>query len=97
MARRAGWLSQPWPQLPLYDLKQLAQRCRQLGIAIQLHPDRGDLMQSQPPQDVRQYVLDLVDTFDVLNGGAWLYLEIDPGFAWPNIETLFQTVMELRT
>ena len=53
-------------------------------------------MQNAPPQDVRDYVMRLIDTFDTLSGGSWLYLEVDPGFASANVEALFETVMELR-
>lgn len=85
-----------WPQLPLFDLPRLAQRCRELGLAVQLHPDRGELMQHATPAQVRAYLLELVDTFEVLNGGSFLYLEVDPGFPWKNVQAMFTTVMELR-
>lgn len=85
-----------WPQLPLYDLRELARRCRGLGIAVQLHPDRGDLMQRGSPRQVRDYVLRLLDTFDTAHGGSWLYIEIDPGFPWANVEALFSVAMEVR-
>jgi uroporphyrinogen decarboxylase len=86
-----------WPQLQVYDLPELAHRCRQLGLVVQLHPDRGDLMQRSTPQQVRDYILHLVDEFDCLSGGSWLYLEIDPGFPWENVKTLFETAMKLRS
>jgi hypothetical protein len=85
-----------WPQLPLYDLQELARRCRDLRIAVQLHPDRGDLMQHGSPRQVRDYVLRLLDTFDTAHGGSWLYIEIDPGFPWANVEALFSVAMEVR-
>jgi len=85
-----------WPQLPLFDLPTLASRCRELGLAVQLHPDRGELMQHGTPAQVRTYLLDLVETFNVLSGGSFLYLEVDPGFPWENVQALFATVMELR-
>ena len=85
-----------WPQLPLFNHRDLARRCRDLGLAVQLHPDRGELLQRATPDQVRDYMLRLVDEFDVLNGGAWLYLEVDPGFPWPNVEIMFRTAMELR-
>ena len=85
-----------WPQLPLFDLPELARRCRELGLAVQLHPDRGELMQRATPQAVRAYLERLVETFNPLGGGSWLYLEVDPGFPWPNVEALFRTAMELR-
>jgi uroporphyrinogen decarboxylase len=85
-----------WPQLPLFDQHDLARRCRELGLAVQLHPDRGELMQNGTPQQVRDYILRLVDAFDCLNGGSWLYLEVDPGFPWANVVAMFETAMELR-
>jgi len=85
-----------WPQLPLFHHRYLAKRCRDLGLAVQLHPDRGELMQRGTPQQVRSYLLRLVDEFECLSGGSWLYLEIDPGFPWPNVQALFETAMQLR-
>jgi hypothetical protein len=74
----------------------LARRCRELGLAVQLHPDRGDLMQRGTPGQVRDYILRLVETFRSTEGGSWLYIEIDPGFPWPNVEALFEAAMSLR-
>jgi hypothetical protein len=85
-----------WPQLPLYDLPELAQRCRDLGLAVQLHPDRGELLQRGTPEQVRSHVYRLCETFDTAHGGSWLYIEIDPGFPWANIEALFAAAMALR-
>ena len=86
-----------WPQLPLFEPADLARRCRDLGLAVQLHPDRGDLMQRGSPGAVRDYVLRLVDTFrPTARGGAWLYIEIDPGFPWANVEALLRVAMDLR-
>jgi uroporphyrinogen decarboxylase len=85
-----------WPQLPLFDHRWLAQRCRELGLALQLHPDRGHLLQRATPQQVREYILRLVDEFDCLAGGSWLYLEVDPGFPWVNVQAMFETAQELR-
>jgi hypothetical protein len=85
-----------WPQLPLFDLPDLARRCRDLGIAVLLHPDRGELMQRGTPAQVRDHVLRLLDTFDTVSGGSWLYLEIDPGFPWANVEALFRVAMEVK-
>jgi len=85
-----------WPQIPLYDLADLARRCRDLGLAVLLHPDRGDLMQHGTPTQIRDYVLRLLDTFDTAHGGSWLYIEIDPGFPWENVEALFAVAREVR-
>jgi hypothetical protein len=85
-----------WPQLPLFDQRVLARRCRELGLAVQLHPDRGDLMQRGTPRQVREYIPRLLDNFGTASGGSWLYLEVDPGFRWDNVQALFECAMELR-
>ncbi|MHB0857257.1 MAG: uroporphyrinogen decarboxylase family protein [Anaerolineae bacterium] len=85
-----------WPQLPVFDLPDLAWRCRDLGLAVQLHPDRGELMQRGTPEEIRGYILRLCETFDTAGGGSWLYLEVDPGFPFENVRALFETAMELR-
>ena len=85
-----------WPQLPLFDQRELARRCRGLGLAVQMHPDRGEFMQRGTPGQVRDYILRLVDDFETLSGGSWLYLEVDPGFPWANIEAMYETVIALR-
>ncbi len=85
-----------WPQLTAFDRPALARRCRDLGMAVELHPDRGDLMQRGTPERVREYVLRLVDEFHWQDGGAWLYIEIDPGFPYANVEALFAVAQELR-
>jgi uroporphyrinogen decarboxylase len=84
-----------WPQLPLYDPADLARRCRELGIAVQLHPDRGELMQRGTPDAIRTYALRLVDLFQAAGGGSWLYIEIDPGFPWRNVEALLAVAREV--
>lgn len=85
-----------WPQLPVYDLTELAAVCRDLELCIELHPDRGDLMQKGTPGEIRDYILRLIDIFDTPSGGSWLYLEVDPGFPFANAESAFKTAMELR-
>ena len=85
-----------WPQLQLFDHRQLARRCRELGLSLQLHPDRGDLLQRSSPGEVRDYLLRMVDEFEILSGGSWLYLEVDPGFPWENVRAMYETALELR-
>lgn len=85
-----------WPQLPLYEHRELARRCRSLGLAVQLHPDRGDLLQRATPAEVRAYILRLLEDFETLSGGSWLYLEVDPGFPWENVRAMYETALELR-
>jgi hypothetical protein len=85
-----------WPQLPVFDHRDLARRCRAFGLAVQLHPDRGELMQRGAPAQVRDYLVRLVDEFEIRGGGSWLYLEVDPGFPWANVEAMYETAIELR-
>jgi len=85
-----------WPQLQVYDLPDLAHTCREMGMSIQLHPDRGELLQRGTPQQIRDYIHRLVDIFDIYSGGSWLYLEVDPGFPWENVKAMFETAIELR-
>jgi hypothetical protein len=89
-------VSAVWPQLPLFDQHELARRCRDLRIALLLHPDRGDLMQRDPPERVRTYLDELLRAFGTAAGGSWLYIEIDPGFRWENAQALIEMVRELR-
>ncbi|NSW53268.1 MAG: hypothetical protein HPY85_12245 [Anaerolineae bacterium] len=85
-----------WPQLPLYNPRHLARTSREYRLAVLLHPDRGELMQRGTPRQVRDAIHRLVDEFDCLSGGSWLYIEIDPGFRWDTVQALFETAMELR-
>jgi uroporphyrinogen decarboxylase len=85
-----------WPQITSYEPRELARRCRDLGISVELHPNRGELMQRATPAEVRDHVLRLLDDFGTAEGGSWLYIEIDPGFPWENVEALFGVAMELR-
>jgi hypothetical protein len=85
-----------WPQLTAFNLTDLAHRCRELGLAVQLHPDRGELMQHGTPDQIRSYLHKLCETFDTGNGGSWLYVEIDPGFPFQNVEAILDMVRELR-
>lgn len=86
-----------WPQLTAFDLPELAAQCRDLGLTVELHPDRGELMQRSRPAAIKDYVHRVLDAFGTLDGGSWLYLEVDPGFPWDNVEALFEVAMELRT
>ena len=85
-----------WPQLTAFDVPELARRCRDLGLTVELHPDRGELMQRSTPAQVRDYVRRLLDTFQTASGGSWLYIEIDPGFPFANAEALIETAGEMR-
>jgi uroporphyrinogen decarboxylase len=86
-----------WPQLSLWTFEELAKRCRELGLAVQLHPDRGELMQRGTPGQIRRHLRQMDEAFAIRQGGSFLYVEIDPGFPWPNVEALFEAIAEMRT
>lgn len=85
-----------WPQINLYDWPALKARCRDLGMALQLHPERSHLMTFGTPAQVTRHVDDLVATFRPQEGGSWLYVEIDNGFPLANVEALFAAVARYR-
>jgi hypothetical protein len=66
-----------WPRLPSFDQHDMSRRCRELGLALQLHPDRGELMHHGTPQQVRSYLMRLVDELDILT--------VVPGCIWKSI------------
>jgi uroporphyrinogen decarboxylase len=85
-----------WPQLACYDVAALAARCRDLGVAVAIHPDRAHLMTRGSPDDVRRTVFGLAETFRADEGGAWFYVEVDTGFPFENIEALVTAIADLR-
>jgi len=85
-----------WPQLPAYDMKELAEICRSLGLAIEIHTDRARTMTTGTPQEVRDLVKREIETFKMHEGGSWFYVEADNGFPFENIEALVQTISECR-
>jgi hypothetical protein len=85
-----------WPQIDVYEPAELARRCREAKIAIELHPNRGELMIRSTSEQVRTAVRQLVDTFAMADGGSWFYVEIDSGFPFENVKALIETIGELR-
>lgn len=85
-----------WPQLPAYNMEQLALRCRELELAVAIHTDRARIMTSGTPQEVRDLVKREYDTFRMGEGGSWFYVEADNGFPFENIEALVETIAQWR-
>ena len=85
-----------WPQLPAYDMSQLASLCRSLGLAVAVHTDRANTMTFGTPSQVRDLVRREYETFRMGDGGAWFYIEADNGFPFENIEALVNAVREYR-
>ena len=85
-----------WPQLQVYEPGELARFCREHGIAIAIHPERGDLMNNGEPAVIRATVGKLAEEFAVAEGGGWFYVEIDSGFPLRNVAALIESIGELR-
>jgi hypothetical protein len=85
-----------WPQLTVYDMKQLAQHCRSIGLAVAIHIDRAHIMTHGSPDEVRRAVEAAFEVFRPDLGGAWFYVEIDNGFPFENIEALVKAISKYR-
>lgn len=85
-----------WPQLPAYDMKSLAERCKALGLAVAIHTDRANVMTFGSPSQVAELVKREYETFKMGDGGSWFYVEADNGFPFENIRALVETIAEYR-
>ncbi len=85
-----------WPQVNLFDWPALHRTCRELKLAVALHPERSHTLTNGTPEQVTRHVDDLVAAFRPQEGGSWLYLEIDNGFPLSNVEALFTAVGKYR-
>lgn len=85
-----------WPQLPAYDMAELAALCRELKLAVAIHTDRANVMTFGTPEQVRELVLREFEVFRMAEGGSWFYVEADNGFPFENIEMLVHTIACLR-
>lgn len=85
-----------WPQLTAFDVRELAARCRSLGIAVAIAPCRHEDMTVGSSDDVKRFLHHYADVFRPWEGGSWFYIEIDSGFPFDNIVTLVDFMAELR-
>ena len=85
-----------WPQLPLYDMQRLADKLRDMQIAIAIHTDRANTMTYGTPEDVRALVKKEFEIFRPDRGGSWFYIEPDNGMPFENIKALIEQVYSYR-
>ena len=85
-----------WPQLPAFNMAELAQRCRELGLSVAVHTDRANAITTVKPQDVKDLVKREYKTFRMWAGGSWFYVEADNGFPFENMEALVEQIAEYR-
>ena len=78
-------------------MRDLAGRCRALGLAVAIHTDRANTMTFGTPEQVRELVRREYETFRMWEGGSWFYVEPDNGFPFENIAALVQTIAEWRS
>ena len=82
-----------WPdELTAYDMEELAARLRRLGLACAILVDRANVMTHGTPADVTRAVHAAAKAFDVMNGGAYFYVERDNGFPLENIRALLEAI-----
>lgn len=85
-----------WPQIPVFNMEDLAKRCRELQLAVEVHTDRARTMTYGTPDEVRELVKREFDTFKMMDGGAWMYVEVDNAFPFANIEAQIETIAQWR-
>lgn len=85
-----------WPQVNLYDADALARRCRELNLAVEIHPERSHLMTRGTPKEIEEAIDRLVEIFRPQGGGSWFYVEIDNGFPFDNVKALFEVIGKYR-
>jgi len=85
-----------WPQLSVYNMKELAGYCKDIKLALAIHIDRAHIMTHGSPDDVRRAVDTAFEMFRPDMGGSWFYVEIDNGFPFENIEALVTAIAKYR-
>jgi hypothetical protein len=85
-----------WPQLPLYDMEELAKSCKERHFALLIHTDRAQTMTHGTADDVRALVKREYEVFAPQANGGWFYVEVDNGFPYENVEALVETIYSLR-
>ena len=95
-AKTAGSILQLRYYLEGPAMEELAARLRRLGLACAIHVDRANVMTHGTPADVTRAVHAAAKAFDVMNGGAYFYVETDNGFPLENIRALLGAIGAYR-
>lgn len=85
-----------WPQLPAFNMEELAKRCRELELAVAIHTDRANTMTFGTPRQVRDLVKREYDVFRMGDGGSWFFVEMDNGFPFQNVQAQIETIAQWR-
>lgn len=85
-----------WPQLPVYDEQTLAQKCRDTGTALYLHPDRQRLIPLGTPDEIDRTIARYAQRYHDWNGGGFFYVEIEGDAPFENVKTLIEAIDRWR-
>ena len=86
-----------WPQLNVYgDLKEFADYCRSIELAVSIHPERSELMTFGKPDEIKRRIHGYNEIFRPAEGGSYFYLEMDNGFPYENIVAMAEAIGEIR-
>jgi len=85
-----------WPQIGLYDGKELANRCRDAKAAIFIHPDRQRLIPCGTPKEITEVIARYADRYHKLGGGGIFYVEVENDAPFENVEALITAIDRYR-
>jgi hypothetical protein len=85
-----------WHQSALYDSDGFAQRCRDAGVTVYLHPDRQYLIPRGTPDEIRRTIGRFAERYHGLGGGAIFYVEIENDAPFENARALIEAIDEYR-
>ena len=84
-----------WPQLPVYDMKELRDAIKYYNFSLAIHTDRGVAMTHGTADEVKELVGLENEIFKPKDGGAWFYVECDTGFPFENMKALVETIYKI--
>ena len=85
-----------WPQISVYDEEALAQKCREYGVTIYIHPDRQRLIPLGTPAEIETEIQKYAARYHDLGGGGIFYVEIENDAPFENVKALIESVHRYR-
>lgn len=81
-----------WHQSGLYDSDEFAEKCRQNGVTVYIHPDRQHLIPLGTPDEIRTTIKRFADRHHKLGGGGIFYVEIENDAPFENVKALIEAI-----
>jgi UDP-N-acetylmuramyl pentapeptide synthase len=78
------------PQFSCHDMAQLARRLRENHLAVVTDVDRQHLLPFGTPQQLRDYICEIIKTFRAREGGLIGHAEFRGAVPVENIRAVFQ-------